>query len=206
MRWATGAPPQPYLDLWELIYRKWPPAGYIASTAQNWTDETGLALEHEPGVFPRFGPQSSPLTWRGGGYVAMVAHGKTTERGGREWGWQNWAALADELARHVPVVQVGKITDRPLRAACGRYLGRRFLDVARVLCGARYYVGPENGIAVLAGFLGVPHAVVYDGYQTDPPLARQDRLDFARELKIVERLEVLEVLERLHTWEANSCP
>lgn len=177
-----------------LVYRKYPPANYIESTLHHLNDQTGLDVKFEPGVYPDFGIKWEP----GGKYVVMIAHGKRRERHRKEWGYANLDALATRLvAAGYRVIQIGGAGDRKLRAASDHYLGRPFIEVAPVLANARAYVGLENGIAVLAGFLGVPELVIYDGHSWP------DRLEFERLAKIPERIEVPAAAERVLQWLAS---
>jgi hypothetical protein len=198
VRWRGSRPPRPFVEVFELIYRKWPPDDYIESTVANWNDLTPWPIVYEPGILPAF---CGGQRWHGhGDYIAMVGHGKTTERGEREWGYPNWAALAAGLAQHADVVQVGAARSLLLPSVRERYLGRRFPEVVRVLCGARLYIGPENGVMVLAAFLGVPTITLYDGHKVDPPFNRALRTSFENHHKIERRAEWPEVLEEVLAW------
>jgi len=199
VRWTPSKPQQPYTEVFELIYRKWPPNDYIESSVANWNDLTPWPLEYEPGLFPAF---CGGKRWHGrGDYGVMVGHGKMTERGGREWGYPNWNTICTDLTKRVgPMVQIGHSVARPLRHARTRHLGRSFPEVVDILCGARFYLGPENGIMVLAGYLGVPQITIYDGHQVEEPHNRCGRSSFDNHLKVAQRIEPPEALEEIAAW------
>lgn len=174
-----------------LVYRAFPPENYIESTVLHLNDQTGVGIRYERHVFPDFGVRHTG----DGDYVVMIAHGKRRERHRKEWGVANLSALARRLAdAGLRVVQIGASTDRRLEAADGHVLGAHFSTVADVLAGARAYVGLENGIAVLAGYLGVPQVTIYDGH------SHPCRLDFERHLKIAERIEPPAAATRVLAW------
>lgn len=178
-------PPEPYLETADsLVYRAWPPDCYIESTVLHLNTQTGLGIEYEPGVYPDFRIRHSP----GGRYVVMIGHGKRRERHRKEWGYANLVELAQRIqAQGYDVIQVGAAWDQRI-PGCARYvLGEKFGTLAHVLCNARAYVGLENGVMVLAGFLGVPQVTIYDGSPGVP------RTDFPGQTKIAERLEPAEV-------------
>jgi hypothetical protein len=194
--WKSGRPPAPFAEAADLIYRKWPPDNYIESTVHNLNDLTGLAIEYKRGVYPTFrGAERKP-----GDYVVMIGHGKKRERGGWEWGHRNFDQLAHVLARRYQIVQIGAAGDHPLVDAKVRMFGARFRNVAAMLAGAKAFVGIENGLTVLAGYLGVPQVTFYDGYQLDEPYPRPRRLDFDGQEKIQERIEPPEAAERVMAW------
>ena len=194
--WNAGTPPAPYAEAADLIYRKWPPDNYIESTVHNLNDLTGLSIEYRAGVYPKFrGAERQP-----GDYVVMIGHGKKPNRGGREWGFDNFNALAHAVSHRYQIVQIGNTADHPLHNARTRLLGGRFRNVAAMLAGAKAFIGTENGLAVLAGYLGVPQVTIYDGYQLEEPYPRPRRLDFAGQLKILERIEPPEAAERVLAW------
>lgn len=175
-----------------LVYRAYPPANYVESTVLHLNQQTGLNIEFEPDVLPSWGIQWEPP---GSDYIVMISHGKRRDRHAKEWGYKNLDRLADMLASagH-KIIQVGSAHDGYLNAARDRYLGRPFHEVAPLLANARAYIGLENGIAVLAGWLGVPTCVIYDGHSWP------DRLEAPRLCKIPERIEPGPAFERINTW------
>lgn len=181
-----------------LIYRKWPPDLYIESMVDHLNLQTGLGIRYEHGVYPAFDIGPKPA---GQPYVVMIGHGKKRQRGGKEWGFANFRALAMLLReRGIRVLQIGAQNDGRLPSASARYLGRRGRDVVRILSGARAYVGVENGIMVLAGYLAVPQITLYDGHKPNPPHQAARRTDFEGQMKIIERVEPLDVANRLCAW------
>jgi hypothetical protein len=175
-----------------LVYRKWPPELYIASTVEHLNDQTGLGIHYEPGVYPRF-PMAEGI--ERGDHVVMIAHGKRRRRMRKEWGLDNMRQLASSLAqRGVKIVQIGASVDSALPAASAHYLGAPAREVIRLLASARAYIGLENGIMVLAGFLGVPQVTIYDG------ASNPTRCDFAGQTKIVNRIEPPDASRSIFKW------
>ena len=126
--------------------------------------------------------------------LAMAGHGKGVTRGGKEWGFENFTALAVQLAdRGFQLRQVGGPRDHALPGVA-QHLGCSFSALVGLLLSARAFIGVENGLMVLAGFLRVPVVTIYDG----APGA--ERVDFDQHLKIRERVSPLEALERIESW------
>lgn len=128
--------------------------------------------------------------------LAMVGHGKGVKRGGKEWGRDNFTALAEEfILQGFEIRQVGGPRDFVIpKLGVAHYLGCSFAALAGVLLSARAFVGLENGLMVLAGFLRVPMVTIYDG----APGA--DRVSFEQHLKIREPVSPGEALERITAW------
>ena len=185
VRLTVGVPTGEYKLAHNLVYRKWPPDSYLESMVHNLNDLCGLDVRYEHGVYPRF---SGADRWDGG-YVALISQGKRIARGGKEWGFANFTQLARHLKRHARVVQIGSRFDKPIPSADQRFLGSPFREMARALAGASVFVGIENGMMVLAGFLGVPQVTVYDGW------AMGVRSDYPVQTKLLSRVEPDQVAE-----------
>src|SRR3972149_4160743 len=54
VQWAPSKPQHPYTEVYELIYRKWPPNNYIESAVANWNDLTPWPIVYDPGPFATF--------------------------------------------------------------------------------------------------------------------------------------------------------
>jgi hypothetical protein len=176
-----------------LVYRKYPPVLYLESTVAHLNDQTGLGIRYEPGVFPVF--RSAASVTQRGDYVVMVSQGKRRDRYRKEWGYANFAALALMLARAgVTLVQLGRSGDGHLPGVRSRVMGEHASSVVRLLAGARAFVGIENGLMVLAGYLGVPQVTIYDG------APNADRVDFAGQAKITGRTEPPEAAAAIKNW------
>lgn len=176
-----------------LIYRKWPPELYLESTVEHLNDQTGLAIRYEPGVFPIF--KAAPSSATRGDYVVMVSQGKRRDRYRKEWGYANFCALAKILTRAgLNLVQLGSASDGHLWGMRHRVLGAHAADVVRLLAGARAFIGIENGLMVLAGYLGTPQVTIYDG------ASNPTRVDFAGQAKITRRIEPPEAAAAIMTW------
>jgi hypothetical protein len=171
-----------------LVYRRWPPDSFIESTVMHLNDQTGLDIRYEPGVLPSFG-----ICHHGSaGTVVMIGHGKRRQRMGKEWGMENFQELARTLyCAGVKVVQIGSAVDLHLLRASRRVLGQDAGALLETLAEASLFVGIENGMTVLAGYLGVPQLTIYDGN------GLPQRMQFARQTKIIERVEPDAVADRV---------
>lgn len=176
VRYRVGAPKWPCRRTGHLVYTRGPKP-FIEDMAGAFTRRTGIPLTYEP-VYPTFRRTVPP----GQGYIVMVSQGKRGKDIGKEWGVQNFAALAEILAVDHEIVQIGGKYDSPLRAASRCYLGQPFDTVASVLTGARLFIGLEDGLTVLAGYLGVSQLTLYCG------AGSPDRLTFERQTKLRERV------------------
>lgn len=189
----TPGPPGGMVTADSLVYRAYPPANYIESTVLHLNAQTGLGIRYEPGVYPVF--RAAATVAQRGDYVVMVSQGKRRDRFRKEWGYANFHALALRLSRlGVPVVQLGKPSDAHLTGVRHRVLGAHAGDVVRLLSGARAFVGIENGLMVLAGYLGVPQVTIYDG------APNVDRTNFAGQAKIAARIEPPEAAAVISKW------
>lgn len=162
---------------------------------------TGIARGLSEAVARRIEPDNTDLPFRQlqrvsplARVLSMVGHGKGVRRGGKEWGRENFAELAEEFVAHgFEIRQVGGPRDFVIPGVA-HYLGCSFVALAGILLSARAFVGLENGLMVLAGFLRVPMVTIYDG----APGA--DRVAFEQHLKIREPVSPSEALERITTW------
>lgn len=173
-----------------LVYRDLPPENYIESMVLHLNRQTGLGIEYEHHVFPDFG-----FTRRHNDYIVMVGQGKRRDRNRKEWGCQNLAKLARLFmdAGH-DVRQIGGKWDKQI-PGCSRFLrGEQFVNVAHELAGARAFIGLENGMMILAGFLGVRQATIYDGH------SRPGRTDFCNHIKLADRIEPDAAARELLQW------
>lgn len=172
-----------------LVYRKRPPENYIESMLLHLNDQTGLGIEYEHRLFPRFRAARRP-----GRYLVMVGQGKRRERHRKEWGSSNLQQLAQILGRHYEIRQIGGRWDAQLPGTTLSLRGAHFNQVRDQLAGARAFIGLENGMMILAGFLGIPQVTIYDGH-SDPI-----RSDFDNHLKIAERIEPPAAAELIRPW------
>lgn len=175
-----------------LVYRKWPPELYLESTVEHLNDQTGLGIRYEPGIYPKFrSARSGPR----GDHVVMVSQGKRRDRYLKEWGFVNFHALARMLARRgLRIVQIGRASDPHLQNVGHRCLGAHASDVVRLLSSARAFIGLENGIMVLAGYLGVPQVTIYDG------ASNPSRCNFEGQAKLTKKIEPPEAADRIFQW------
>lgn len=82
----------------------------------------------------------------------------------KQWGWERWQALADELNRRgACLVQIGPAGVRRL-AGVPHLITASFREACAVLAGARAFVGNEGGLHHAAAALGVRGAVPFGGY------------------------------------------
>lgn len=194
VRYHAGmGPPGTMTTADSLVYRKFPPVLYLESTVAHLNDQTGLGIRYEPGVYPTF--RSAARAPKRGDYVVMVSQGKRRDRFRKEWGFANLHALGQRLAKAgVHLVQLGRAGDAHLTGVRSRVLGAHATDVVALLAGARAFVGLENGLSVLAGYLGTPQVTIYDGSSTP------ERLDFAGQAKITRRIEPPEAAAEILNW------
>jgi ADP-heptose:LPS heptosyltransferase len=184
-RYSEGFPDDSTPTHDSLVYRKRPPELFLESTLQHLNDQTGLGVRYEHGVYPSFNavPESR-------GHIAMIGHGKKRIRAGKEWGFENFSELACLLLDSgYEVVQIGADNDWRLPRASSHVMGASADKVLSALVGARLFIGIENGMMVLAGYLGIPQITIYDGngYPT--------RVDFDKQLKLTGKTDPDEVME-----------
>lgn len=189
---GIGTPPT-MITRDSLVYRKWPPDLYLESTVEHLNDQTGLGIRYEHGVYPKF--RSARPAAEVGDHVCIIGQGKRRDRSGKEWGYLNFLALARDLNRRgVTLVQIGRASDAQLQGVARKVLGGHGTDVVRTLSTARAFIGIENGLMVLAGFLGVPQVTIYDGH------SNPTRCDFAGQAKLTKKIEAPEAGDRIFHW------
>jgi hypothetical protein len=192
-RFTEGCPADSLVTHDSLVYRKRPPELFLESTLQHLADQTGLELKYEHGTYPSFG-----VAHESRGYVAMIGHGKRRIRAGKEWGFENFSALACLLLDSgYEVVQIGADNDWRLPRASQHVMSESAETVLKVLAGARLFIGIENGLMVLSGYLRIPQITIYDGngYPT--------RVDFDKQVKLTRRTEPADVLETVRGLHAG---
>lgn len=183
LEFRLGVPSKLHLSTGHFVYTRRSSATYIADMVEVLNARTGLGIVHAP-AYPVFRfPQP-----RERGYVALVSQGKGSATP-KDWGTANFSKLAELLADHVELVQIGARGDAPLPGVSRRILGESFTRVAQALAGARAFVGIENGMMVLAGFLRVPQLTIYCN------TGRPDRVAFDNHIKIRDRAAPAAVAE-----------
>ena len=191
VRYAGGFGPKDGLVTHDsLVYRRWPPDSFIESTTMHLNDQTGLNIKYEPDVLPSFGIRHHGSKKR---TVAMIGHGKRQDRYGKEWGLNNFQELARILRREhsVEVVQVGARYDIPLIHAERSVMGADAEELLERMAECALFVGIENGMTVLAGYLDMPQLTVYDGH------GFPTRMQFPKQHKFIERAEPDAVASRV---------
>lgn len=182
---------RPDVAIDHLVYPIKSTEPYMAGIARVLGDAVGRHIEPDYKDLPFHGIRNGAGALN---ILSMVGHGKGVKRGGKEWGRENFAALAGQLAGDgFEIWQVGGPRDFALPGAVN-HLGCSFMALIGLLVSARAFIGLENGLMVLAGFLRVPMVTIYDG----APGA--DRVDFEHHLKIREPVSPSEALERITTW------
>lgn len=174
-----------------LVYEFRSREPYLHGLARALGDAIGRHIEPDRNDLPfahvqRVNPRPKMLT--------TVGHGKGIKRGGKEWGRQNFVELAAQLGdAGFEIHQLGGPRDFEIPGVA-HHLGCTFPALAGLLVSARAFIGLENGLMVLAGFLRVPMVTIYDG----APGA--DRVDFDHHLKIREAISPIAALERITQW------
>lgn len=134
---------------------------YIAGMVAQISRVLGAKISYDRELVPRFVyPIAPPDPEHPEGVIAIAPGFKLKVK---DWTFPRFEGLAGVLRQDLPdteLVQVGAKGERPIR--CTRpCLGLSFPDLASILGGSRCVVTHENGIAVLAGFLGVPQVTIY---------------------------------------------
>lgn len=138
---------------------------YVESMLAQLVIATGKDVEYRPELVPRF--VYPELEDRPATYVAIAPRGKK-ETAFKDWPIRCFDELSNALIeRNVDVVQLGAFENPRLTRAARQYLGCSFDTVAGAIAGARMFIGIENGIAVLASWLGTPTVVLYQSGSTN---------------------------------------
>ena len=156
------APEEYDLVIPHVVYKRGDKRTYVESMLAQIITATGIDTPYRPELFPRFVyPELEPKQERD--YVVMVSKGKTSTAF-KDWPRSRSEELAGAIARSgYNVVHLGRTGDPRLAAATGRYFGCSLDTVAGLLAGARLFIGLENGMSVLASWLGCPTIVLYQG-------------------------------------------
>lgn len=81
----------------------------------------------------------------------------------KDWGWENYQAVADIVSSEVKLVQLGP-PDCPALEGVARVVTPNLRMAAAILARARFYLGPEGGMHHAAAALGVPAVVIFGSY------------------------------------------
>ncbi|HZF28699.1 MAG TPA: hypothetical protein VE907_06260 [Gammaproteobacteria bacterium] len=179
-----------------VVYKIREDVPYLESMLANLVSQIGRDVRYNPELLPRF--IFPELADRPRKYMVTVSQGKR-ETAHKDWQRSRFAELTYEISkRGVDVVHLGLTGDARLTYATRAFMGCSFDTVAGALAGAGLFVGLENGLAVLASWLGIPTVVLYMGgaYQgTDtrinrwsgPAIARMVRPGVADVLAIARK-------------------
>lgn len=145
-----------------VVYKFREPVPYVESMLAQLVTATGRDARYDPACVPRFVYSELDSRPRRP-YMVTVSKGKDATAH-KDWPRRKFDELAAEIhGRGVDVVQAGATNDTRLASASLRFLGYSLEAVAGLLAGARLFVGLENGLAVLASWLGCPTVVIYQG-------------------------------------------
>ena len=158
----------PELDRYDVVvphvvYRMHDERTYIESMLAQLVTLTGRDVKYDPELVPRF--IYPELEQRPRNYVALVSRGKRTTSF-KDWPRSRFEELGDALrADGFEIMQIGREGDPRLASSRGTpaAIDCSLDTVAGALAGARLFVGLENGLAVLASWLGTPTIVIYQG-------------------------------------------
>lgn len=182
---------RPDVSIGHLVYPLRGAEPYMTGIARMLSDVTGRRIEPDRNDLP-FAKIARPVP--DARAFSIVGHGKGITRGGKEWGRENFTALSVLLLElGYELRQVGGARDFPLPGAA-HCLGGTFAAAASLLLSTRAFIGIENGLMVLAGFLRMPLVTIYDG----APGA--ERIDFDRHLKITPHASPRAVLNEITQW------
>jgi|GEM_PF-6396176 len=136
---------------------------FMEDMVRTFNRNTGLALHYEPDTFCTFTGTEVAVDVADD-YILMVSSGKRwVYTGGKDWRRRHFRRLAERLARHGPVVQIGAAGDPPLPAARHHYLGLPLASLHFLMRRARLFVGLDNGLSHWAGHHGFPTFTIYCG-------------------------------------------
>jgi ADP-heptose:LPS heptosyltransferase len=123
--------------------------------------------------------------------IPLIACGPATKMQSKDWGLDNWCALLDRLAQHLPrhalvmvgsehdipaAEDVGRAWTGPVLNLCGRLTPR---ETAAVLQHAELFLGPDSGPMHLAAACGIPCAIPFSARQNPGiwfPVGRDHRI------------------------------
>jgi ADP-heptose:LPS heptosyltransferase len=158
--WYEPVPGQHYdATLQHVVYQQRSDVPYVESMLAQLVSATGMDVAYDPECLPKF--IYPELADRPRKYIATVSKGKAATAF-KDWGRSRFDELASQfLACGYDIAQLGLTGDPRLASATSRWFGCSFDTVCGLLAGARLFVGLENGISVLASWLGTPTIVVY---------------------------------------------
>jgi len=95
--------------------------------------------------------------------IAMIGGGRTNPTWNREWGFENYCALAAALAPHAELVQIagGPVTYAPGETV--RFIPADVRQAAAVLAACDAFVTQEGGLMHLAASVGTPTVAIFGG-------------------------------------------
>jgi hypothetical protein len=136
---------------------------FIEDMVLTFNQYTGLDLCYEADTFCTFTGAEEPVDVPAD-YILMVSSGKRwMYTGGKDWRRRRFRALAERLALHLPVVQIGAAGDPPLPAARHHYLGPPLASLHFLMRRSRFFVGLDNGLSHWAGHHGFPTFTIFCG-------------------------------------------
>lgn len=153
-----------------VVYKRGDKRTYVESMLAQIITATGIDTPYRPELFPRFVyPEIGRLPWAAVGrpdpkYIALVSAGKRTTAF-KDWSRGATDEVGAKLAAvaNVDIAHIGRSGDPRLSCSHWRFFDCSLDTVAGLLAGARLFIGLENGMSVLASWLGTPTIVLYQG-------------------------------------------
>lgn len=114
--------------------------------------------------------------------ILMISGGKRNPVHNREWGEENYQAVADALTAHATVMQIGG----DVKLTCGKQpvpdlSGRPIRETGALLAAADAVLLQEGGLHHLARAVEAPAVVIYGGS------VRDEQSGYDRQLKLINR-------------------
>jgi ADP-heptose:LPS heptosyltransferase len=148
---------------------------------------TGLNVVYDPACLAQYiGPGSGagltnvPGT---GSIIIAPENGPTAISKPKDWGWANFERLAERLAAHMHVIQIGTNRGATLKYAGQRFANMTLGSMLTLMRMSTAVVTLENGVSHFAGHHGIP---TYTIYMPSAPHARPVNTNYPKQVAIFQ--------------------
>jgi hypothetical protein len=117
----------------------------------------------------------------------------------RDWSHDKFQMLVNQLAKEIPVVQIGIGLEPPLNNTLDLRGKLRLKEAALVLENAHFYIGQVNGLMHLARAVNTPSIVIYGGRETP------EQSGYSCNVNIYSKIECSPCWIRLHCPHGMRC-
>ncbi len=114
--------------------------------------------------------------------ISIMSSGKTSFSPNREWGEDNFQAVADYFNKDFQIAQIGSLTD-PLLDGAIDFRGKNLRETAVIISNSRLFIGQEGGFMHLANGVKKRSVIIFGGYLRPSVTGYQENINLYTDME-----------------------